>query len=201
MKTSVFDVIFLICLIVVGCNPTTYLSLTENDKEQIKQKLECYERDDEVGVEVKLLKTDGEEIKGELLSVRDSIITLITKHSATDLKITNLKYPIITLRNNEIKEFTIKGSNYVWIGLAIGSATFTGTMIWIGNEMDEGLDTEGSILERGIYGFLIGATVGGIVGYLLSKDDVILFEIPPDYNFSLLKPLARYNDEEQEYLK
>ena len=144
---------------------------------------------------------NGKEINGELLSVRDSTIIICTKHSATDLELTNLAYPIITIQNDEIKKLTIKGSNCVWIGFAIGSATFTGIGIWIGHEFDTGMDSEGGKAGFGVIGFLAGAIVGSILGYFLSTDDVILHEIPPVYNLSLLKPLARYPDEEPEYLR
>ena len=200
-KTSIFAVIALASLVAAGCNHTIYLSLTENNKEQIVQKLSCYEQYNEVGIEVTSLLRDGEEIGGELLSVKDSMITICTKHSATDFELANLAYPIISIRNNEIKELTLKGNNLVWISLAIVSITSTGTGIWMGQEINKGLDTEGSEVSFGIIGFLVGAAVGGIVGYFLSTDDTILSEIPPDYNFCVLKLLARYKGEEPEYLK
>jgi small nuclear ribonucleoprotein (snRNP)-like protein len=199
MKTSIFDVIILICLIAVGCNPTTYLSLAENNKEQIERQLNSYKHD-ELGAEVTLSLKDKKEIKGELLSVSDSMLIICTKHSATDLEITNVVYPTVIIRNNDIKSLTLKGNNFTWLGLAIGSVTFTGIGIWMGLEFNKGMDTEGSEVGFGILGLLVGAAVGGIVGYFLSTDDVILFEIPPDYNFSLLNPLTRYKDEEPEYL-
>ena len=200
-KTSIFDVIILICSVAAGCNPTTYVSLAENNKEQIERQLSGYKHGDELGAEVTLSLKDEKEINGELLSVNDSMLIICTKHSATDLEISNAAYPIVIIRNNEIQILTFKGNNFTWLGLAIGSVTFTGIGIWMGYEFNKGMDTEGSEVGFGILGLLVGATVGGIVGYLLSKDDVILFEIPPDYNFSFLKPLARYKDKEPENLK
>ena len=200
MNTSIFTVIVLTGLLAVGCNPTTYLSLNDNNKEQIEQKLSSYKQDD-LGVEVTLSLKDEEEISGELLPVRDSMITICKKHSATELELANLSYPIITTRNNEIKTFSMKGNNFICIGLAIGSATFTGIGIWMGREFNKGLDTEGREVGFGILGLFVGAAVGGIVGYFLSTDDVYLIEIPPDYNFSVLKPLSRYKGVEPEYLK
>lgn len=201
IKTLFLVTIVFIELIVTGCNPTTYLSLTKNNIEEIEQKLYDYSQDEKFGAEVTISFENGTEINGELLSVRDSTITICTKHSATDLELTNLAYPIITIQNDEIKELTIKGSNCVWIGFAIGSATFTGIGIWIGHELDTGLDAEGGKAGLGIIGFLVGAIAGGIVGYLLSTDDVKLQEIPPGYSLSVLKPLARYPDKEPEYLR
>lgn len=190
-QTSFFNVLILICFISVGCNPTTYLSLAENDKEQIEEQLKDYKNGNELGAEVMLSLKDEKEIKGELLFVSDSMITICTKHSATDMEIANAAYPIVIIRNNEIQSLTFKGNNFTWLGLAIGSVTFTGIGIWMGYEFNKGMDTKGSEVGFGILGLLVGAAVGGIVGYFLSSDDVILFEIPPDYNFSYLKSLSR----------
>jgi hypothetical protein len=201
MKPLIFITIVFTVLIAIGCNPTTYLSFTKNNKEQIEQKLYNYSPGKKVGAEVTFSLKNLTEINGELLSVRDSTITIGTKHSATELELINLVYPIITIRNSEIKELTIKGNNCVWIGLAIGAATFTGIGIWIGHEYEKGLDAEGGMVGFGIIGFVAGAIVGSIVGYFLSADDVILHEIPAGYDWYLIKPLARYPDEEPEYLR
>ena len=203
MKAPIFIATILIGLIAAGCSFTsyTYLSLTESNKEQVEEKIKDYQQDEDVGAEVILSLKMGIEISGEILSVSDSTVTMCSEYSATEEELANLKYPITTVRNDEIQELTIKGSNCVWIGFAIGSATFTGIGIWIGHEFDTGMDSEGGKAGFGVIGFLAGAIVGSILGYFLSTDDVILQEIPPIYNLSLLKPLARYPDEEPEYLR
>jgi hypothetical protein len=203
MKAPIFIATILIGLIAAGCSFTsyTYLSLTESNKEQVEEKIKDYQQDEDVGAEVILSLKMGIEISGEILSVSDSTVTMCSEYSATEEELANLKYPITTVRNDEIQELTIKGSNCVWIGFAIGSATFTGIGIWIGHEFDTGMDSEGGKAVFGVIGFLTGAIVGSFLGYFLSTDDVILHEIPPVYNLSLLKPLARYPDEEPEYLR
>jgi len=115
----VFVIIF--GLIAAGCSTTTYLNLTENNREQVEEQLKYDEQDENVGAELTLSLENGKEINGELLSVRDSTITICTEHSATEEELANLKYPINTIRNDEIKELTIEGSNYIWIGLGIGN--------------------------------------------------------------------------------
>ena len=50
-----------------------------------------------------------------------------------------------------------------------------------------------------VLGTLVGAITGGIIG-ATSYDDIVLQEIPLDYNWTILKSLARYPDEEPEYL-
>ncbi len=199
MKTLiVFVIIF--GLLATGCT-TTYLNLKENSTAQIEEKIIDYQADEDVGAEVTLSIKNGKEISGELLSVRENSVTICTEYSATEQELSNRKYPINKVQNDEINEITIEGSNCVWIGFAIGSATFTGIGIWIGHELEKGLDAEGGKAGLGIIGFFVGAIAGGIVGYLLSTDNVILKDIPPEYDFSLLKSLARYPDEEPKYLR
>ena len=199
MKTSIVIVITF-GFLAAGCT-TTYLNLKENTTSQIEEKILDYQTDEDVGAEIILSIKNGRKFNGELLSIRESSVIICTEYSATEQELAGLKYPINIVQNDEINELTIKGSNYVWIGLAIGAATFTGIGIWIGHGIEKGLDTEGGKEGIGIIGFLVGAIVGGIVGYLLSTDDVILHEIPAGYDLSLLKSIARYPYKEPEYLK
>jgi hypothetical protein len=195
----VFVIIF--GLIAAGCSTTTYLNLTENNRELVEEQLKYDEQDENVGAELTLLLMNGTEINGELLSIRDSTITICTEHSATEEELANLKYPINTVRNDEIQEMTIEGSNYVWTGLGIGIALGTGIGVIIGLKIEAGLDVENRAAGLGVIGFLAGAIAGSIVGYSLSTEEFILQEIPPGYDMSLLKPLSRYPDEEPEYLR
>ena len=47
---------------------------------------------------------------------------------------------------------------------------------------------------------VVGGLVGGIVGSLISTDEVII-HTTPEYDFSNLKPLSRYRDEEPDYIR
>ena len=189
-------------LIAAGCSTTTYLSLTENDREQVEEQLKYDEQDENVGAEETLSLINGTKINGELLSVRDSTITLSKKLSATEDELANLTYPINTVRNDEIQEITIEGSNYVSVGLGIGIAAGTLTGYLLGSPHAAGTDAIFSTEQAfAVIGFIVGAIVGPIVGYNLSTEEYILQEIPLGYDMSFLKPLARYPAEEPEYLK
>ena len=202
MKNLIFIAIIFAGIIAAGCNPTTYLSLTENNKEQIEQKLNDYEQDENEGAEVTLSLQNGKKISGELLSVRDSTMIICTQYSATEWELASFTYPITIFWNDEIKEFTIEGGWYVWSGLGIGMLAGTLTGVLVGLAIEEGRHAMISAeLYLGVIGFIAGTIIGPIVGYLLSTDDVILQEIPPGYDMSFLKPLARYPDEEPEYLR
>ena len=69
------------------------------------------------GAEVAILLNDGTEVYGELLSVRDSTMAICSKYAATEKDLARLAHPINIVRNNEIKELTIEGSDYVWTGI------------------------------------------------------------------------------------
>jgi len=196
MKTSIFFTIVFAGIIAAGCNTTTYLSLTENNKEQIEQKLNEYEQDENKAAEVTLLLKDRTEINGELLSVRDSTMIICTEYLATEEGLSKLIYPITAVRNDEIWDLTIEGSSYVWIGTGVGMLVGTG----IGYAISTSVHNYGKYLPLPIL-FIVGASFGYLIGDAVSTYDIILHDIPHSYDFSLLKPLARYSDEEPEYLR
>jgi hypothetical protein len=105
MKTSI---IFLAALVIlaIGCRSTLNVALTNTVK--IEEKLIDYEKEEPIGAEVTLLLIEGEEINGELLTVRDSSITLCETYSATEDELVSLKYPIKNVRTDTIVELEIK---------------------------------------------------------------------------------------------
>ena len=199
-KTSIFIAAIFISFMVAGCSTTTYLSLTENSREQVEEQLKYAKQDKYLGAEVTLLLKDGIAVFGELLSVRDSTMAICSKYAATEKELASLKYPINTVRNNKIKKLTIEGSNYVWTGIGYGAlgGALIGTL---GPLLESKGYTVFKILVLAPLGLLVGGGIGAAVGYGSSTEEFILQEIPPDYDLSILKPLARYSDEEPEYLR
>jgi hypothetical protein len=59
-------------------------------------------------------------------------------------------------------------------------------------------DEEAALILTGL---IFGPVIGGITGYILSSEEYVIQEIPPDYNLSILKQLSRYPDKEPEYLR
>jgi len=204
MKTSIVIVV-IFGLLAAGCGTSPYVSLTDTNKEQIEDKIVVFQKEEAVGAEVTLLLKDGEEIKGELLSVRDSTITLCTEYSASEKELASLQYPIHTVRTEKIWEITLEGSNYIWTGLGIGAAAGIGIGVLIAeNYESEKLDSRWEKFAGSCLGGLVGSLVAGLgggIGALVSTDEVILYEIPPGYKLLPLKSLARYPDEEPEYLR
>ena len=154
-----------------------------------------------MGVEVSLLLNSGNKHNGELLSVRDNTITLCTEYSSTEEELANLTYPILLFPNNEIQQLTIEGSNWVWEGIAAGAALGTAIIGLISEAYPKTGELSLEPVIVAVIGGLSGLAAGWFLGCALSTGEYILQEIPPDYNWSILKPLSRYPDEEPEYLK
>jgi hypothetical protein len=201
MKISVL-IIVIISFIVVGCCTTTHINLTATYPDNIEKQLEKVEKDTGVGVEVSLLLNNGNKVNGELLSVRDSAMILCEENSAKEEELAKLAYPILRFSNNEVQQLTIEGSNWIWEGIAVGAvvgaiAYYFGHLIVTYDSQED--SDEGKTLYTSLIGLSIAAGWG--VGYALSTEEYILQEIPPDYNWSILKPLSRYPNEEPEYLR
>lgn len=47
----------------------------------------------------------------------------------------------------------------------------------------------------------VSTIADGITGYAISKEEYIIVEIPPNYNWSFLKLQSRYPVKEPDYLK
>lgn len=203
MKSSII-IVTILGLLTAGCSTTTYLSLTENNKEQIEQKLSDYNCDEDVGAEITLSKNNGTEINGELLFVRDTSIIICPDIALFETELARINHPIYNIRNSEIIEITIEGGWYIWSRMgygALGGALLGAGLAAATYEKSSYMSETGAIIIVGVLGTLVGAITGGVVGYTLSSEEFILQEIPPGYDFSFLKSFARYRDEEPEYLK
>jgi hypothetical protein len=128
---------------------------------------------------------------------------LCAEYSATEEDLAKLTYPISLFSNNEIQQLAIEGSDYIWTAIGIGALVGGGIGALIGSAAHEGSDRYRgfTILGGMILGGSIGIVAGWIAGYSLSAEEYVMWEIPPDYSWSILKPLARYPDEEPEYLR
>jgi len=194
VKTHFIVFAVILSLMAGGCSTTTYINLEEKDRIYIVRQLGFDKEDKDVGAEISLLLRDGTETYGELLSIRDSTMTMCKEYSVTEEELARFTYPISIIINNEIQELTIEGSSYVWTGMVGGN--LVGGLIGI-LVAEEGL----AIIAGIVVGGALGIIAGGITGYALSTEEYILQEIPSDYNWSILKPLSRYPDEEPEYLR
>jgi len=181
-------------IVVSSCSTTTHFSLMDNNHYFIEKQIKEAKKNDDMGVGISVLQKSGNEVNGELLSVRDSVMILCKEYSVKEEELATLTYPISTISNNDIKQLTIVGNSWIWEGIAAGAFVggLTGMLI-----ASEGLEVMAGL----VVGTWIGLIAGWITGYALSKEEYVIKEIPPNYNWSILKPLSRYPDKEPEYLK
>ena len=194
MTTKYLILIAIILYIVItGCSTTTHFSLMDNNRYYMGKQIKEAKKNEDAGVEVSLLLKSGDEVNGELLSVRDSNMILCSEYAAKEKELTERIYPISIISNKDIQQLTIEGNSWIWEGIAAGAFVggLTGMLI-----ASEGLEVMAGL----VIGTWIGITAGWITGYALSTEEYVLQEIPLDYNWSILKPLSRYPDKEPEYL-
>ena len=194
-------IIFPIGTFLTSCSTTTNLSFKEDNYSHIKTKLYNIKKDKNVGVEVSLLLENEKKVSGELLSARDSAMILCKEYSAKEEELSKLAYPILIVPHNNIQQLTIEGSSWVWEGIGAGYLVGGLAGLAIGSTFEDSREKDFAVMGLLIVTGTMGAIAGGITGYALSTEEYIIKEIPPDYNWFILKSLARYQYKEPEYLR
>lgn len=171
--------------------------------ENAEKEFNLIKGDENIGVGIIVLLKNGTEIDGELLSLRESSIILCTEYSASENELAKRNYPIISIGGREISKITVEGEFDLVVGATYGA--LIGAAIGVGVGYASG-DHPGDVISTtagqqavclGFVFSLIGAMIGGIASG--STTDVII-QLPPDYDFTFLNQLARYPDEEPEFL-
>ncbi len=158
------------------------------------------------GAEVVLALKDGRRVDGELLSVRDSSIVLSTNMRLSEHDLTELADLLVVVRSEEILHVIIKGKSNILSGM--GEGLLLGGAIGGALGLLTGDDKSGFIrftaAEKAGWGAIgfgaVGLIIGTITGIASSTSDKMI-EPLPDFDFSLLKQLARYKTGEPEFLK
>ncbi len=158
--------------------------------------------------EVVLLLNDGQEIAGELLSVRDSSIIISTIENAEGYGSAGDTAGIVVVSNQRVQKVIIKGESKVLkgmgLGLLIGGAI--GAMINCvtykkPRDSSFHFGPEAAPGAVGVFlGGLGGLAVGAIVGSAASTSDEVI-EPLPNHDLSSLKPFARFPGNEPEWLR
>ena len=203
MKIKIIISTIFVAIVYTGCSTTTYFNLTKNNRYNIEMQFDHARKHNDKGTKISLLLKNKTDIYGELVSVRDNAMVLCTGNSSTEEELANSTYPIVVIQSNDIQEFTIEGSSFVWLGLGTGYLTGSIGGLLISQSSKYSLKSEKEIAAfMGIViGGLLGSIAGGIIGHALSTEEFIFQDIPPDYDFSFVKPLTRYPDGEPEYLR
>jgi small nuclear ribonucleoprotein (snRNP)-like protein len=157
------------------------------------------------GSEVVILLKTGEEIEGELLSVRDDALVISKDVGAREYDLKASPDEISVIRRDSIKSVTIEGSSYVLTGIGIG---FVGGVAvgWAIGSSSKSEDVVEDVLKpattaiSAALGGLVGLGVGAIVGAAVSRSDQEVSVAEPNKILSLRKS-ARYTKQEPDFLQ
>jgi hypothetical protein len=155
------------------------------------------------GADVSLLLKNGQEISGELLSVRDSSLVISTMEDANENDLSTQTVGIIAVRNEELFHVVVKGKSNIVTGMAGGVlyGAALGGVLCSCIPAASGLSTPEERAAGGAFVFgAIGFVVGTIAGIASSSNDKLV-EPRMNNDFSSLRPLARYPDKEPEFLQ
>ncbi len=158
------------------------------------------------GADVVLLVKSGEEISGELLSVRDSSLIISTLEDADIKELSTQRAGILAVRNEEVFHVVIKGKSNILKGMGLGTLIGGGFGGFLG--LASGDDPPGwfsmTAGEKAAVGAIafgaVGFLVGTIAGVASSSGDEIV-EPLLNQDFSSLKPVAKFSEKEPEFLK
>jgi hypothetical protein len=151
--------------------------------------------------QVELFLSDGVKMEAEIVALRDtSIVVLADSASSTQM--------VLVLPHNRIMSVRLPGNSHILAGalMGCGAGCATGALIGCnsktrsGCKEEEPLEQQANGLSGGIIGSLAGALIGGAVGGVASTGERVLVS-PVQRDFNVLRPLARYPDEEPEYLQ
>jgi hypothetical protein len=170
------------------------------------------------GTDVVVLLTTGQEIEGELVSVRDSSVLIATEDEDVPSALSTGVKGILGIKDTMISHVTIEGNSNVLLGMGLGflGGTVAGGVIGANSytpapppadfggalayAFGEPIAHGGAIAGGMLIGALVGTAAGAAVGAATSKSDIdVNLDVPAEQ--SALKKLARYPDKEPEALK
>jgi hypothetical protein len=157
------------------------------------------------GVNVVLLLTNGQEVEGELISIRDSSVLIVVEDQNVPRALATGVQGILAVKDTMISHVIIEGSSRVLLGIGLG--LYGGGLVAAAvaprpssedplvkgvQEMDRAV--------RVVLAALAGMIVGGVIGASASESEIeVSLSVPAER--SALKKLARYPDKEPEFLQ
>jgi hypothetical protein len=162
----------------------------------------AFEGEKEEGADVVLVLNNGRELKGELVSVRDSSVLIALSRQIKG---------VLAVKDTMISRVTVKGGSRVLLGMGLGfiGGAAVGVAVAIGVAVDRSVETSEigkefvtALLGGGLapIGAVAGTIVGGVIGATSKKDEAELDpSIAPERD--ALKKFARYPDKEPEFLQ
>jgi hypothetical protein len=160
------------------------------------------------GVDVVLLLRNGREVEGKLVSVRDSSVLIDVEDEDVPPGLSTQIRGILAIKDTMISRFALEGSSHVLLGMGLGFlggslVGAAGGEAVASSEKDEFSRELAATLGAGIYasiGMVAGTLVGGLIGAAASQPDIEVSPSAPAER-SALKKLARYPDQEPEFLQ
>jgi hypothetical protein len=158
------------------------------------------------GARIVLLLHNQQKIAGHLLSVRDSALVISTNEKQDNYSETHTA-GILVVKNLDIQRVIIKGKSKILKGMKLGlqmgaKGGFEANNDSPCSEASPLTPCWGAALKPVIGGIVFGGAgmiMGGIVGAAVSKADKVI-DPAMNQDFSALKPLAQFPEEEPEYL-
>jgi hypothetical protein len=155
----------------------------------------------ENGIEVVAQLNNGNEISGNLLSIRGTSLLVYSPEWGMDDDVLNIDY-ISNVKQNEIQKLTIVGKSNVLKGMGIGLLVGIGVGALVGVAANSGGTGLAKGLAAGAAGLGVGVVcflVGTIVGITSSTPDEVI-EPFSGYDIKGLSIYSRYPVEEPEEL-
>ena len=157
------------------------------------------------GADVVLLLNSGSEVSGELLSVRENAILIARTSGTTDEVLERFPDAISVVPYESVQKVTIDGNSYVLLGLGLGLVTGVAVGFAVAPDAHEdnspgqlvdGINSTYSVSIGGLIGLALGTVVGAAASTGDNEMETSTFKSP--YS---LKPYARYQEDEPEFLK
>lgn len=135
------------------------------------------------GAELIIQKTDGQQIQGELIAVKENSLLVMESLSLNDL----------TIKIDDVKIVTILGKSRFWRGAGFGFLMGSlGAMMVTGFLFAEKMgDMAGGSVSYGAIGGAVGAVVGGLVGKKPRMPEIIEVEGKSDSEIKEILEILR----------
>ena len=119
------------------------------------------------GAELAVEETDGQQVRGELIAVKQNSLLLLDSEAAD-----------VSIDVSKIKNITIVKKSKVFLGAGLGLLIGAVAGAVIGKSIEEGHDIPvvGPTAGAGIIGGVAAGVIGGLIGASAGKDNTIQIE-------------------------
>lgn len=147
----------------------------------------------EPGAEVYIEMNDNEKYEGELLRVDDGTMILCEVYNATEQELMDSVYTIYTLMNRDIIKIEIMEDGNPIYGIFLGASVGAMVGVAVAKHNSSGIGIISPILPGCCIGGLIGASVGGIIAFVLPNDEIVYEQTDTElYDFKQLNVYSRH---------